>query len=156
MNRDAVKATAQTLIRRPVAEVFDAFINPEITTKFWFTKSSGRLISGAQVQWDWEMYGASTQVEVKAIEPNRRIVIEWGDAGDRSTVEWIFTPRGDDQTYVEIINSGFSGTDDEIVGAAIDSMGGFTTVLCGLKALLEHGIQLNLIGDKFPDAHVSS
>ena len=28
------------LIRRPAAEVFEAFVNPEITTQFWFTRSS--------------------------------------------------------------------------------------------------------------------
>lgn len=27
------------LIRKPVAEVFEAFIDPNITTKFWFTRS---------------------------------------------------------------------------------------------------------------------
>lgn len=30
-------AKTEMLIRRPVAEVFEAFIEPEITTKFWFT-----------------------------------------------------------------------------------------------------------------------
>ncbi len=29
------------LIRKPVAEVFEAFVNPDITSKFWFTKGSG-------------------------------------------------------------------------------------------------------------------
>ena len=67
------------LIRRPVADVFAAFIDPEVTTKFWFTKSSGRLEPGKQVKWEWEMYGASTQVTVQAIEANKRIVIEWDD-----------------------------------------------------------------------------
>lgn len=38
------------LIRKPVAEVFEAFVNPEITTKFWFTKSNGRLEAGKPVQ----------------------------------------------------------------------------------------------------------
>jgi uncharacterized protein YndB with AHSA1/START domain len=52
------------LIRRPVADVFAAFIDPETTTKFWFTKSSGRLEPGKQVKWEWEMYGTSTQVIV--------------------------------------------------------------------------------------------
>lgn len=28
------------LIRRPVADVFEAFANPDITTAFWFTRSS--------------------------------------------------------------------------------------------------------------------
>ena len=31
------------LIRKPVAEVFEAFVDPDITAKFWFTKGSGRL-----------------------------------------------------------------------------------------------------------------
>jgi len=53
------------LIRKPLAEVFEAFINPDITTKFWFTKSSGRLEDGKQVQWDWEMYEISIPVSVK-------------------------------------------------------------------------------------------
>ena len=58
------------LIRRPVAEVFEAFIDPEITTQFWFTRSSGRLTPGAQVEWAWEMYDVSAAVTVQAIELN--------------------------------------------------------------------------------------
>ena len=81
------------LIRKPVADVFEAFINPDITTKFWFTKSSGRLEAGKQVQWDWEMYGISIPVTAKAIEPNKRIVIEWPGYGSPTTVEWIFAPH---------------------------------------------------------------
>jgi len=37
------------LIRKPVAEVFEAFTNPKITSKFWFTKGSGKLEAGAKV-----------------------------------------------------------------------------------------------------------
>ena len=70
------------LIRRPVADVFEAFISPEITTKFWFTKSSGRLEAGRQIQWEWEMYNVSALVTVKVIEQNKRIAhrmagIQW-------------------------------------------------------------------------------
>jgi uncharacterized protein YndB with AHSA1/START domain len=143
-------ATAEMLIRKPVAEVFEAFINPAMTTKFWFTKSSGKLEAGKQIQWDWEMYNASAQVSVKAIEPNKRILIEWSGYST-TTVEWLFTPQADNTTFVSVTNSGFSGDGDEIVKNAIDSMGGFTMVLCGLKALLEHKIILNLVRDHFPE-----
>ena len=68
---------AEMLIRKPAAEVFEAFVNPEITTRFWFTKSSGRLEAGKQITWTWEMYDVFTGVQVRAIEPNRRILIEW-------------------------------------------------------------------------------
>ena len=142
---------AEMLIRRPVQEVFEAFVDPAITTKFWFTKSSGRLEAGKHVRWDWEMYGVSDNVYVKEIEPNKRILIE---SMDGTAVEWIFTSRADDETFVTIKNSGFAGNGDEIVSQAIDSMGGYTMVLCGLKALLEHNMILNLVADKAPDAHV--
>jgi uncharacterized protein YndB with AHSA1/START domain len=144
---------AAMLIRRPVSDVFEAFVNPAITTKFWFSKSSGRLEEGKTVRWDWEMFGASTDVKVTAIELNKRIVIEWGDAGKTSKVEWLFASKPEGTTFVSVTDSGFRGSGDEIVEQALDSTGGFTLVLAGLKSLLEHHTDLNLIRDRFPDGH---
>jgi uncharacterized protein YndB with AHSA1/START domain len=138
------------LIRKPVADVFEAFINPDITTKFWFTKGSGRLEVGKQVQWDWEMYGISIPVTAKAIEPNKRIVIEWPGYSSPTTVEWIFAAQRDGTTFVSITESGFTGDGDELVKHVTGSTQGFTLVLAGLKALLEHNVRLNLVADRFP------
>ena len=149
-NITPVVVNAQMLIRRPVAEVFEAFVNPEITTKFWFTKSSGKLEQGKTVRWDWEMFGVGDELTVKDLEENRRILIEW--ASDSSRVEWNFEPRGDNTTLVTITNSGFASIGDEILAQALDAKGGYTTVLAGLKAWLEHGIELNLIQDQYPAA----
>src|SRR5262249_19672696 len=55
-------ATTGMLIRRPAAQVFEAFVDPAITTMFWFTKGSGRLEVGRQVGWDWEISGLSSLV----------------------------------------------------------------------------------------------
>jgi uncharacterized protein YndB with AHSA1/START domain len=143
-------AKAETLIRRPAAEVFEAFVDPQITRKFWFTKSTGRLEPGKHITWTWEMYDVSIEVVVKEVESNKRILIEWGNYGAMTQVEWIFTPYENDKTYVTIINSGFQGDGDKVVRDALDSKGGFTWVLAGLKALLEHNIELNAIADAFP------
>ena len=78
----------QMLVRRPVGEVFRAFVDPAVTMKFWFTGSSGQLVPGATVTWSWDMYGFSTPVKVIALDPDRRILIDWGDPP--STVEWTF------------------------------------------------------------------
>lgn len=145
----------QMLIRRPAHEVFEAFVDPTVTTRFWFTRSTGRLAPGAEVRWDWEMYGASAVVRVREIEPDRRIVIDWGSAGEPATrVEWTFEARADG-TLVVVTNTGFQGTADEVVAQALDSTGGFTFLLSGAKALLEHGVELNLVADHHPDAHVA-
>jgi uncharacterized protein YndB with AHSA1/START domain len=143
-------AKTAMLIRKPVAEVFEAFVNPDITTQFWFTQGSGRLEAGRQVQWDWEMYGISIPVVVKEVEPNRRILIEWPGQVGPTSVEWIFRSLDEGTTFVSITNSGFSGDGDALVRQALDSTQGFSLVLAGLKALLEHGIQLNLVPDRYP------
>lgn len=138
------------LIRKPVAEVFDAFVNPAITTKFWFTKSNGKLEAGKRVQWDWEMYGISIPVTAKVIEANKRIVIGWPGQKGPTTVEWIFAPQKDGTTFVSITESGFTGDGDELVKQVTDSTQGFSLVLAGLKALLEHDVRLNLVADRYP------
>jgi len=146
--KTAPTARADMLIRRPAKEVFNAFVDPAITTKFWFSRSSGKLEEGKSVKWYWDMYGVSAEVAVRVIEQDRRILIEWP-----TPVEWLFTPRGNN-TFVSITASGFTGSQDERVSQAIDSMGGFCFVLAGCKAFLEHGVKLNLTGDHNPDAHI--
>src|SRR5262245_44950644 len=96
--------TAQMLIRRPVAKVFQAFVDPAITTRFWFSKSSGTLAPGKRIRWEWEMYGAFSDVDVRKIEPNALILIEWGSPERTTTVEFAFERHGDDQTMVVIKN----------------------------------------------------
>lgn len=143
-------ARARMLIRRPASQVYGAFIDPAVTSQFWFTRGSGRLVRGDKITWYWDMYGFSAQVDVRELEQDRRILIGWP-----TPVEWLFSPRGGDATFVTITASGFTGTDDEQVAAAIDSMGGFSFVLAGCKAWLEHGIRLDLVGDHDPDRHFS-
>lgn len=148
-NAISVNVESQMLIRKPVAEVFEAFVDPQITTKFWFTKSSDRLELGKKVRWDWEMFGVGDDLTVKEFEENRRILVEWDS--DPTTVEWIFEPRGGDATLVKISNWGFPGNNREVLSQAVDAKGGYAMVLAGLKAWLEHGIELNLVRDQFPD-----
>src|SRR5690606_3730406 len=96
----AVRATM--LIRRPVGEVFNAFVDPSVTCRFWFSRASGPLAPGTTVTWYWDQYGVSGEVKVTAFEENRRIAIEWP-----SPVEWSFIPRGDSATFVSIVATGF-------------------------------------------------
>ncbi len=142
----------EMLIRRPVGEVFRAFTDPAVTTRFWFTKSTGPLKPDAKVEWSWEMHGVSCPVHVKELVPDERILIDWNE--DPTEVEWRFQTDGD-TTFVTITESGFSGSGDEVVAAALDSTKGFTFVLAGLKALLEHDVELKLVADYAPPTFVS-
>lgn len=150
MESNSARVETQMLIRKSAGEVFNAFIDPAHTQQFWFTKSSGKLITGQEVSWTWEMYGVSVKVLPTEIIPNERIRFDWSSGNEATTVEFDFKSLSPKATYVSVVHSGFTQTGDELTAALTDSTGGFTMVLAGLKAYLEHQIQLNLIGDKFP------
>ena len=141
---------AEMLIRKPVKAVFEAFINPDITTKFWFSKSSGKLVAGKKIYWTWELNNLIIPVQVEQIDSNERIIIEWGEGKQKSTVEWEFKPLGKSKTFVTITNYDFQGVGTALISQIRDSTGGFNLLIAGLKAWLEHGIELNLVEDKLP------
>lgn len=153
ITNDAVAQTSM-LIRRPLSVVFEAFANPAITAKFWFSDGQGRLDrAGAEAVWNWKWYGVSAKVNVLEIDAPRRLVYEWGSKGEAPTrVEYDFAERPEG-TFMTVRNSGFAGDEREQFAAAMDSLGGFTLVLAGAKAWLEHGLALGLVPDRFPDAH---
>ena len=144
-------AKAEMMIRRPVADVFIAFVDPLITSNFWFTKGSDRLHMGKTVRWEWEMYGFAVDIDVMRVDENRRILIHWPGEGGPTQVEWTFTARPDNTTFVSITNSGFHGSDAEVVAQAVGTTEGFALVLAGAKAFLEQGLVLDLVADRFPD-----
>lgn len=141
---------AQMLIRKSAEEVFNAFIDPEETKNFWFTKGSGKLELNKEVTWTWEMYNFSAKVVAKEIVPFKRIKFDWFAYQNPTEVTIDFKALDPEKTFVSIIHSGFDQTGDELIDSLKDSTGGFTLVLAGLKAYKEHGINLNLVADKYP------
>lgn len=81
-------ARAHMLIRRPASQVYGAFIDPAVTSRFWFTRGSGKLVRGDKITWHWDMYGFSAQVDVRELEQDRRILIGWP-----TPVEWLLSPE---------------------------------------------------------------
>src|SRR5688572_27881645 len=72
-------AKATMLIRRPVAEVFDAFVDPDQITKFWLEATTGPLAPNARVTWRFMVPGATEVVTVTAFESGRHIAFDWSD-----------------------------------------------------------------------------
>ena len=140
------------LVRRPPHEVFAALAEPSITTRFWFTKSTGRMAEGAELTWEWEMYRVSGRVWVKDVDPDRRIRFSWDgyDPAHPTTVEFQFIPYENDTTYLRITETGFTGDADTQVSRALESTAGFTFLLSSLKAALEHDITLRVTMDAHP------
>jgi len=140
------------LIRRSPHEVFEALADPSITTRFWYTKSTGRMAPGAELTWEWEMYQASGKVRVGEVQADRLIRFSWDgyDPSHPTTVEFQFTPHDNDTTFLRISETGFTGDADTQVSRALESTAGFTFLLSSLKAALEHDITLRVTLDAHP------
>jgi uncharacterized protein YndB with AHSA1/START domain len=146
MEQDEIFTEAQMLIRKPAEAVYSAIAEPSQTTRFWFTKSSGPMKEGETLLWEWEMYNASAEIKVMLMQPFKLITFMWGTA---RKVEFRFEETGPSATYVTVRESGYTESGNDLIAVIKDSTGGFTTVLDGMKAWLEHGIILNLVADKF-------
>ena len=99
-------ARAEMLIRRPVAAVFDAFIDPDSITKFWLESTTGPLARGAHVKWQFMVPGATETVSVTAFQDQKHIAFDWSDG---ISVALDFEQWGDSATHLAVKVSGFRG-----------------------------------------------
>jgi uncharacterized protein YndB with AHSA1/START domain len=138
-------ANVSMLIRAPAADVFNAFVEPSMLTRFWLARASEPLAAGRSVTWEFMVPGAIAETHVQDMTPNRRIVLEWGE--DESA-ELKFEQRADGFTQVEIASAITCKTAGEAVAKAIEATQGYTLVVSNLKALLETGRSAGLVEDK--------
>lgn len=76
--------------------------------------------------------------------------MEWPGYSGPTTVTWKFR-EVDGGTFLDVEETGWTGTGDELVGFVRDSTEGFTWTLAGMKAWLERGLELNFVADRFPE-----
>lgn len=156
-NEDRPVVTSGMLIRKPAGEVFEAMVNPDITSEFWFTRGSGRVEAGKTIEWEWGQFGVKDTVDIVEVIPDRFISLNWQPGELTTTVEIHFEPISDTSTFVRIIEKGFwnsSPSEDDALDDKINLMlgqtGGWTLVLASMKAWLEQKLDLNLIADHNP------
>lgn len=143
-------AEAQIRVRKAPGEVFNAFIDPEVTKNFWFTKGSGIMEVAKRLTWEWEMYDISFQVMATEIVENEKLVFHWFTGEHPTVVEMNFKALSDGTTFLHVKQTGFTGDSDAILAEVRNSTSGFAYVLCGLKVFLEHGFNPDIIVDVFP------
>jgi Activator of Hsp90 ATPase homolog 1-like protein len=139
------------LVSKPAVGVFESFADPAIPSHFWFAKSSSELEAVRRVGSEWEMHGVSTLGEVKKRQLARPIRHDWDPEREPTQAEWTFTAFSANLTLIEITNSGLSRNGDKIGEQVMGSEAGYALMQAGLKACLEHAIELHLVADRFPN-----
>src|SRR5215208_5793890 len=93
---------AGMLVRRSPHDVFEALADPSITTRFWYTKSSGRMKEGAELTWEWgdvRRLGEGMGEEDRG-RPTHPLLLGGLRPSHPTTVEFLFIPYETDATYV--------------------------------------------------------
>ena len=137
----------QLKIRKPVAEVFEAVVDPKKLTGYFTRTASGRLAPGATVMWSFPEFEGEFPVKVREVVANERIVLEWEaeEGGYDTRIEMAFKPLDDGATMVQIRESGWPET-ARGVESSYRNCGGWMHMACCLKAYLEYGINLRAGG----------
>ena len=149
MNLERLTATAAIRIHAAPGEVFDAFADPAQMSKYWFTRRDDGLKEGESVTCYLGPGDKAYAFDIRVVELHRpnRIVIEWENGEDLTRVAWSIDEAEDGGSTVRIVESGFSGDEDGIIERVLDSTCGFNQVLMAAKALVEHGVAINVVAD---------
>jgi uncharacterized protein YndB with AHSA1/START domain len=138
-----IRAQISLYIQALPNDVYTAFVEPAILSRFWLSAASGPLRIGEQVHWEFMVDGAETNVKAVTMDPGKRLAWEW----DGSAVSIEFEPL-DGGTAVILVNDSFLATGREAIDAVIDATEGFSFVLADLKTLLETGISAGIVAAK--------
>ena len=147
-----LKFTVSGRIAKPVAEVFEAVVNPTELSRYFTTGGAkGRLERGATVTWDFADFPGAFPVKVAEVEKDKRIVFHWGSVDDApegevakphdNKVTMTFEQLEDGRTLVSITEEGWRETPKGLK-ASYGNCEGWTGMLLALKMWLEHGLEI--------------
>lgn len=136
----------QLKIQKPIAEVFEAVVDPKKLSGYFVKAASGPLVEGTTVKWTFAEVPGEHAVIVRQVIANERIVFEWeGGEGYDTRVEMAFKSLGDNSTMVQISESGWR-EDAKGVESSYGNCGGWMHMMVCLKGYLEYGINLRAGG----------
>jgi uncharacterized protein YndB with AHSA1/START domain len=139
-----IEFRVQLKIQKPVAEVFDAVVDPDKLNGYFTSRATGPLAAGKTVHWKFaEFPDLNIPVTVHEVKPNELIRFEWPtNAEDYNTsVTMTFEAISSNETLVAIAESGWRDTEKGREDSYLNCYG-WTHMTCCLKAYLEHGINL--------------
>ena len=129
-------------IAKPAAEVFEAIADPAHMSKYFISRSSGRMEEGATLQWGFPEMDLTFPVSVKKMDPHKHIGFSWpSEDGSETHVNIQLQPVSEAITFVVITEGEKEPTDDGIQWLKGNTEGWANFLAC-LKAYLEYGINL--------------
>lgn len=141
MQQLEIKAGLQ--VSKPVAEVFEAIVDPDKMKNFFISKSSGYMKEGEILKWKFPEIEMEFEVRVGKIEKPGYISYYWNGAsdGEQTLVEMKLQAVESDITFISITEKGKPNNENGITWLKRNTEGWANFLAC-LKAWMEYGINL--------------
>ena len=138
---NAIVVNVSQQIAKPVADVFEAIVNPNHMVNYFVTEASGPMEKGANLCLTFGDVGVSCDIKVIGIKKNEQITFTWPTGEKDTTVNISLLAIDDNLTEVTANESGWD-LDEDGVKKALGQTQGWTDMLLCLKAYLEFNINL--------------
>ena len=138
-----IAATAMTTILAVPDRVYDAIVRADTVTSFFPDRSSGDLVAGTEVTWEFDHADAKVQLRVGIVRAPSSIVFDWNAAGDGfKTVTFSLESLDDGRaTRVEVTEAEFP-VNAPGAAKAVQQSAGWSEFLCFLKARIQFDVEL--------------
>lgn len=132
----------QTKIGKPIADVFQAVVKPEILNKYFTLAAQGEIKNGSSVFWNWTSHKEGLHVDIDEVIFNEKIKFSWmSSAGYKTNVVFQFKETEELRTLMTIEESGWT-MDKNGIEASYDHCSGWEHMSTCLKAHMQYGIDL--------------
>jgi len=135
-------------IQKPVAEVFEAIVNPDQMCQYFISKSSGRMEEGKELIWRFPEFDLEFPVRIGKIEQDQFISYYWKIDEEELWVEITLTIKENNSTLVSVTEKS-RNNDEAGIKWLKGNTEGWANFLACLKAYLEYGINLRKGGFDF-------
>lgn len=138
---EKIKFTVAVRISKPLPEVFKAFTDNEMITKYFVTSASAPIKSaGDKITWSWGEH--KTEITVTEFEENKKVAFTWPGfkVNYDINVTFIFE-EVDGKTRVSVTEEGYKNDEDGINSSFMNNAG-WKEMLLSLKAWVMHNVDL--------------
>ncbi len=140
MDNLEIKAAIQ--IQKPVTDVFQAIVDPEKMCNYFIGKSTGQLVEGTSVTWEFPEFEGEVLIEVAKVIPGELVSFNWEGAKGKKLLVKISLRELEDRSTVVSVTEGKMEADKAGIEWYGGNTEGWANFLACMKAYLEYGINL--------------
>jgi uncharacterized protein YndB with AHSA1/START domain len=135
-------------ISKPIADVFEAIVDPVKMSNYFISQSNGRMEEGKSLIWRFPEFDIEIPVHVVKVVQNTYISYFWTNDNEDTLVEMNLVPVQDSSTLLTITEKSKNNDEAGLIWLKQNTEGWANFLAC-LKAWLEYGINLRKGGFDF-------